>query len=365
MKIGILTFHASHNYGSMLQAYALQHVLSQIGHQNVIINLRTNAQKCLIMPQLEWKHPRSSLLKFLRMPSTSIALQRKYNRFEYFLKNYLRCTQEYSKHEEVEEDIKCQHYDAIIAGSDQIWNTNCIDFNTSYLLDFDLPVRKIAYAPSLGLHPEYLSEADKRLLAKHLIHFHSLSTREERGGKVIKEISGLDAKVVLDPSLLLTKSDYQKLSYQKPIVKGKYIFYYSPIDRPEIFEKASLLSQETGLKIVITQYQPYYKGKNILHINDCGPREFLNIIQHACFTIGKSFHLLAFSIIFEKEFFIVTGDTDSRITNLLNPLGLNNRAISVSQKDLTIPPTIDYTQVQKKMDVLKKGSMDFLKNALM
>lgn len=364
MKIGILTFHASHNYGSMLQAYALQHVLSQMGHQNIIINLRTDAQKCLVMPQLEWEHPKSSLLNFLRMPCTSIALQRKYNRFEYFLKNQLYCTQEYSNREEVEEDIKCQHYDAVIVGSDQIWNTECIDFDASYLLYFNLPIRKIAYAPSLGLHPECLSEADKQFLAKHLIYFHSLSTREERGAKVIKEISGLDAKVVLDPSLLLDKFDYQKLSYQKPIVKGKYIFYYSPIDQPEIFEKALLLSQKTNLKIVTTQYQPYYKGKDILHINDCGPREFLNIVQHACFTIGKSFHLLAFSLIFEKEFFIVTGDTDSRIANLLNPIRLNNRTISLSQKDLAMPPAINYTQVQKRMDALKKDSMNFLKNAL-
>lgn len=364
MKIGILTFHASHNYGSMLQAYAMQCILQKMGHESWIINLRTQAQKSLIMPQLEWKHPKNSLLKLLKAPKTTLELQHKYNRFEYFLKNSLHCTKEYATKEEVEKALQHEHWEAFIVGSDQIWNMNCLDFNTAYLLDFNLSGRKIAYAPSLGLHPEEFKEEDKKLLAKFIIRFNFLSTREERGAKVIKELSGLNAEVVLDPTLLLEKVDYQSLYKQNPIVKGNYIFYYSPIDQPEIFKKALLLSQNTGLKIVTTQYQSYYKGKNIIHINNCGPYEFLNIINYAHYTIGKSFHLLAFSIIFKKNFFIVTGDTDSRITNLLKPLALTNRAISIEQTKIIIPPNIDYAKVYTKLSYLKYKSIEYLKKSL-
>jgi len=364
MKIGIFTFHASHNYGSMLQAFALQSVLHKMGHETWIINLRTKAQKHLIMPLLEWKHPKSSFMKLLIMPQISIQLQHKYNRFEHFLKQKLHCTKEYSTREEVEKALQHEHWDAFIAGSDQIWNTNCIDFDTAYLLNFNLPGRKIAYAPSLGLYPEKIKEESKRLLANHLINFDFLSTREERGASIIKEISGLNAQVVLDPTLLLKKNDYKSLYKHKPIIKTDYIFYYSPIDQPEIFEKALLLSQITGLKIVTTQHQSYYKGRNIIHINNCGPCEFLNIINFAKYTIGKSFHLLAFSLIFEKEFFIVTGDTDSRIINLLEPLNLTNRAISIGQKEITIPATIDYTLIHQKLALLRNSSIIYLKDAL-
>lgn len=364
MKIGILTFHASHNYGSMLQAYALQTILKKMGHESWILNLRTPAQKFLIMPQLEWKHPKSSILRLLKMPKTSILLQRKYNRFESFLKNNLQCTKEYSTREDMCESLRDKHLDAFIVGSDQIWNTNCSDFNTAYLLDFNLPGRKIAYAPSLGLHPETLKEKDKNLLAQFIPKFNFLSTREERGAKVIKEITGLTAKVVLDPTLLLEKKDYSSLYKKTPIIKENYIFYYSPIDQPEIFQKALLLSHATGLKIVTTQYQSYYKGENIIHINDCGPCEFLNILNFSHYTIGKSFHLLAFSLIFEKEFFIITGATDSRVINILKPLELINRAISINQESIIIPPSINYIQVKKRLINLKNDSIEYLKNSL-
>lgn len=364
MKIGILTFHASHNYGSMLQAYALQCVLRKMGHESLIINLRTSAQKMIIMPQLEWKHPRSSIMKLLRHPKTSVELQRKYNRFEKFLSKYLACTSEYSTEESMCESLKNEHFEAFIVGSDQIWNTNCIDFSTAYLLDFHLSGRKISYAPSLGLHPELLKEEDRKLLAQFIPNFDFLSTREERGARVIKEITGLTAKVVLDPTLLLNKTDYCPLYKQTPLIKGDYIFYYSPIDQPEIFKKALLLSHITGLKIVTTQYQSYYRGGDIVHINDCGPCEFLNIVNYSRYTIGKSFHLLAFSLIFEKEFFIVTGDTDSRILNILKLLELTNRTISIVQNYIEIPSPINYDKVQKRIANLKSDSVEFLKKSL-
>ena len=364
MKIGILTFHASHNYGSMLQAYALQHILSLWGHESWIINLRTPIQRFLIQPQLEWKHPRSSLSKLLKAPSTSISLQRKYNRFEHFLKNDLQVTTEYSHHDEVEKAISEDDYDAIIVGSDQIWNTGCADFDNSYLLDFNLSIRRIAYAPSLGPSPEDIKEETRLMLRDAWRRFDYLSTREQRGADIIHALTGHVPQVVLDPSLLLNKEDYTPICSEKRIVSESYIFYYSPVDQPKIFEKVRKFSREVNLKIVITQEQPYHQGENLIRIADCGPREFLNMIQYADYTFGKSFHLLAFSLIFHKEFYMVTGDTDSRLINLLQPLGLINRAIPLDVDRISVAVPINYTHIQAEIRKMRVSSLNYLYSAL-
>ena len=106
MKVGILTFHASHNYGSMLQAYALQKVLSNFGIENEIINFRTEIQKSLIPPHISLRHPRSSLKKLIKGPQKSVSLLSKYNRFEKFLRNYLNVTRELSSAGDVAEFVK-------------------------------------------------------------------------------------------------------------------------------------------------------------------------------------------------------------------------------------------------------------------
>lgn len=364
MKIGILTFHASHNYGSMLQAYALQHILSLWGHENRIINLRTPIQRFLIQPQLEWKHPRASLFKLLKSPCASVSLQRKYNRFEHFLFNDLRITAEYSHHDEVEKAIRMNGYDAVIVGSDQIWNTGCSDFDNSYLLDFDLPIRRIAYAPSLGPSPEEIGADKKIMLCNAWQKIDNLSVREQRGADFIYNLTGRMPQVVLDPSLLLNKEDYAKISSERRVVSGPYIFYYSPIDHPKIFEKVISFSREVNMKIVITQEQPYYQGDNLIRITDCGPREFLNIIKYADYTFGKSFHLLAFSLIYHKEFYMVTGDTDSRLMNLLQSLNLKNRAIPLNANYISLAPRINYAIIQAEIEKMRATSLNYLHNAL-
>lgn len=364
MKIGILTFHASHNYGSMLQAYAIQKELQLLGHDSLIINLRTKIQKGLIPPQISLAHPRNSICKLIKTPGVTLALQRKYSRFEQFLSYDLICSRELANQEAVGMFIQENHFDAVIVGSDQIWNVGCWDFDKSYLLDFDFPIYRIAYAPSLGLNPETFTKEDREMLAKSWAKFNCLSTREQRGAEIIKQACGRDADIVLDPTLLLCGSDYEPLLSEKPVIKEKYIFYYSPIDKPEIFGKAKSLADKTGLKIVVTQKQPYYKGDYLIHVWDCGPRQFLNLLKNAEFTIGKSFHLLAFSLLFHKDFYSITADEDSRLQNLMEPLGLMDRAVPLDLDEIQVLPNIDYSKVDSKLKKMKESSIDYLVDAL-
>lgn len=365
MKIGILTFHASHNYGSMLQAYAMQCILKNMGHESQIINLRNKAQLYLYMQPLQWKHPGDIFRKLTRQPFSYLALQRKYKYFETFIANILNTsTNICSTKEDVNTCIKHEHYDAVLVGSDQIWNPSCVDFDESYFLPFSGAYKKIAYAPSLGPQPEHIKDAQQILFKKYISDFTALSTREQRGADFIQSLTGRKAEVVLDPTLLLDAKDYNPLINKKPIVTGQYIFYYSPVDEPPIFEKAKILSQRTGLPIVITQMRDFYKGANIHFVRSCGPCEYLNILKNATCSIGKSFHLLAFSILFQKEFIMITGDTDSRLMNILQPLGLSNRALNIDSNEITIESEINYEEVFIKLAQLRRKSLEYLKNSL-
>lgn len=363
-KIGILTFHASHNYGSMIQAYALQHILQMRGYDSEIINLRTKIQKGLIKPEIDFSHLKTTFIKIIKHPKRTIALQRKYNCFEHFLTSRLVCSKELHTHAEVEKYIKEVGFETIIVGSDQIWNTFCWDFDRSYLLDFNFPIKRIAYAPSLGTTPEKICGNDLELLRRTLTRFDCLSTREKRGSEFVSNLVGRDCEVVLDPTLLLDKGHYDELLDAKPIIKTDYIFYYTPREESGTFRMAQLLSKKLGYKIVVTQSHPDYVGENVVHLNSCGPKEFLNVIRNASYTVGNSFHLLAFSIIFHRQFLLVSREDDSRMMNLLKPLGLENRLVNIATKSVNLPENIDFSKVDEVMNREKQKSLNYLCDSL-
>lgn len=364
MKTGILTFHASHNYGSMLQAFALQTTIQKMGHECEIINLRTDVQKGLIPPEIIWKRPRATLSKVLTHPKRTILLQNKYNRFESFLNHDLCCSKELHNTDEVSNYISEANFDAIIVGSDQIWNVDCWDFDRSYVLDFNQDFRRIAYAPSLGAHPEKMSEINTELLKKCWRNFDFLSTREIRGSEYVEKLTGMECATVLDPTLLLSESDYNQLSNDEPIIKTPYLFYYTPREEKGTFAFALRYAQLYNLKIIVTQSHQEYIGNNIIRKLDCGPREFLNVVRNSVINIGNSFHLLAFSLMFHKEFIMLSKEEDSRMVNILRPLGLENRLVNpYSKKQLSLS-LIDYTTIISEMVKLRQSSFNFLNGAL-
>ncbi len=365
MKVGVLTFHASHNYGSMLQAYALQHVLGDMGVENEIINLRTSVQRGLIPPAITMSHPRSSLRQLIKLPVKTIKAQKKYNRFERFLSQDLKLTAELDSYDDVEKYIGTHKYDALIVGSDQIWNTGCYDFDKSYVLSFENnDFKRIAYAPSLGSFPEKTPKEKIDWIIGDIKRFDFLSTREQRGADFISPLIDRHVEVVLDPTLLLDQNSYKKLYRGKPIVEGKYLFYYTPREEPGTFDKVREIADKLRLKIVVTQQHPDYVGENIIYKTTCGPREFLNIIANAAFTAGKSFHLMVFSILFHKEFLMVSRDHDSRFTNVLDKLGLSGRIVNPDDRNVVIPSAADFGAIDEKMIELRKSSLDYLRNAL-
>ena len=370
MKIGIITFHASFNYGSMLQAWALQTFLEKQGHEVKIFNYRQKSQKTGYDKPITFSslpNVKRSVKRILLAPATIGSLYRKWNLFDRFMQRWLNLTEEYNTLDE----LKQAHFglDVLITGSDQIWNTTVFDFSEAYFGTFvDGNTMKIAYAPSMGPTPE---SQDVAYLKKLLNGYKAVSVREERTRNFLEDnsICG-NVCVVLDPTMLLDAADYNVLYDKKPLIDGQYVFYYTPGFGPrhEFIREAAYIGKQLGLPVVCDNcYTPgALRGYYNVHPHVAtGPAEFLNLVKNATVVCGASFHLMVFSIIFHKDFYCMNGDVDSRMNNLMKTLCLEDRIWSITDKGRNrIAPT-EYTAASAEAYLREKSkSQEFLKDAL-
>ena len=365
MKIGIITFHAAFNYGSMLQAYALQTYLERLGNVVEIINFRPKSQKKGYPKPISFSNIsnlKSTLKRLILAPKTISPLYKKWSLFDEFLHNYLHLTKEYSSFEELEAEKF--DYDLVVTGSDQIWNTVAFDFDKAYFGKF-LPnsVRKIAYAPSMGPVPE---SQNAELLKSLLKDYSAISVREERTKEYLVE-KGIcqNVSVVLDPTMLLEGKDYDEICDQTPLVEGKYIFYYTPRGvRHEFLSEASKIGEILNIPVICDNcYKPgdLKRYSNVTAYPEVGPAEFLNLIKNAELVCGASFHLMVFSILFNKPFYCMNGDVDSRLNNLMTVCGTTNRIWSICHKNknkLKISSCTNWDNIE----LMRKYSSAFLRN---
>ena len=367
MKIGIITFHASFNYGSMLQAWALQTYLESLGHEVHIVNYRSRIQRLTYHKPIDFHNVENSLSsckRFLLAPSSIQPLNKKWHLFDDFLHNELNLTKEYHTVEELEQANF--DFDLLICGSDQIWNTNAPDSGEAYYGNW-FKGKKISYAASFGQYPEKI---DMDFVKSQLKNFQAIAVREEKTKKAIEQAGlAINIKVVCDPTLLLSAGTYDKLIKETPLIKGKYIFFYTPVGLPyEYFAIANHLAELTNMEIVT---EKAYYPKDLIrypHIHEylpTGPREFLNLVKNATIVCGGSFHLQVFSILFHKDFYCINGDKDARTNNLLQKCGLEDRIISLNRPEISCFSNIrDWQQVDEKIEEIKKSSKQWLSESV-
>ncbi|MBP3819901.1 MAG: polysaccharide pyruvyl transferase family protein [Butyrivibrio sp.] len=353
MKIGILTFVNTTNYGAALQSYALQQVLGQQGQDCEIIDYTCENIDRVHDPK---KASRKGGIKNLLAPILQVPLQKTYDKFMKFKKIYCR----YS--------IPCDRstiasvagkYDRIVVGSDQVWNAVITGDDRSFLLDFlDDDKKKYTYAASIGTG--YFTKLKSEYEA--LINRFQLISIREKGAadQLRKHIGRDDVCVDLDPTLLNRDIWGSLITNDSPY--GKYIFcYFLPKDK-KLIVAIRRFAKENKCKIInLTKSIRRHKG--IHSINVASPIDFLNLIAHAQYVIAGSFHSLCFSLIFHKEFYVVSSpiaDRNSRLTDLLDTLELNNRF--VMQPDYEFQQEkINYDTVDKKLDAEITCSMETIK----
>jgi len=356
-RIGIITFHRAINYGAILQAYALQEAFEKMGCECNIIDYR-NAL-------IESLHKKSILadcrnLKDIgRFIFYSKYQNEKFKKFREFASTRLSLSHAYYSIDELRKETS--EYDRFICGSDQVWNCKNTNFDKSYFLDFtDNTLKKNSYAASFGFSgiPSEYTEEYRTLLKD----FNNISVREWQGNQIISNLIGKNVEVVLDPTMLIKKLEWERIAedYKK---KTNYILLYA-FSRVSTTMKMFIekLSRQTGCEIVYISHSLLNPIK-ATYEKCVGPTEFLGLFKDARYIVTNSFHGTAFSIIFNKDFFLEmlpeSQGVNSRLDNILDVFGLKKRQIVKGENDFIDEP-VDYNKVNQKLLIERQKSLEFL-----
>lgn len=339
-NIAIVTIE-TFNYGNRLQNYALQQTLQSLGY-----SVRT----------LPRSHRKKGLDVIIKRFLQNI-MQTKTSKFRQFDLN-IDFAEDVVRRDEYPLDL-CKKFDYFIAGSDQIWNpyfefvSGKCDF-----LDFAEDRQKISYAASFGV--EEIPEVRKKEYAEYLNKFKAISVREYQGAKIIQNLTGRTVEVVLDPTFLLNKHEWEKVE-KKPCryPSKKYVLIYALGEKNQRFvDRIEQLKKDYEIFDIRSHW--IIEGEIPV-----GPAEFLYLVHNAELILTDSFHATVFSIIFHKKFITYnrTGlDMNSRIRTLSEIFGMDNCLNKYN--DLICETENDYKSIDQIIKNEREKSYAFLKEAL-
>lgn len=370
MKIGTVTFHCAYNFGSALQTYALKKYLTGLGHEVHVVDYRSRDFDGYRI--FRWFGLKSVIADLLFLPGNL----RRRDSFQSFWRSHFDMTERTYAGADAErqlaEDLK--DYDALICGSDQIWNLDCTrgpvpPFFLSFASDES---RKIAYAPSLS-HAKFedcnFTPEDQRNIKAWLNRFDSISVREISVAGQFQQLTDKNIVETLDPTLLLGLQEYRNIQASclpKGLEEGKYIFAYTLWPNDDMIRYLDKLASDRDLTIVYYSRNPiHYKSRSI-NVWGIGPADFLTLIDKADCVVSNSFHATVFSILYGKPFLTFgTEKSSSRMQTLLAKLGLPEEHLLPVHftGDVGIKPFASQLDVAK-LEELRVGSERFLKDAL-
>lgn len=381
--IGLVTCYFHHNYGSMLQAYATEMIMQQMGlpYQTIACKAPINYMKenklLYVIKKLliaDWKM-RLGKMKIERAkkdyPEFAKNWEIRNKAFDQFAETFFHVSPYCKNREELTK--MAENYSAFLVGSDQLWRTDSVEHGYYTLEWVPDHIRKIAYSTSIGVKevPWFQVEKNKRFMNR----FDHIALREQSACDLVYKLTGRKVPVVLDPTLLFTGEQWMDIQKQEPLTDGKYIFCYLLGNNPSQREFIKQVKEKTGYKIVALQQLDDYIPSDEGFADEApyvGPREFLNYIRNAEFVFTDSFHCSVFSILYKKNFFTFSRfaegakqSTNTRIDNLLHITGLEDRRMT---KDKTVDGVINYKGsfdgVDDKLNAYRKLSMEYLHNAL-
>ena len=352
-KIGIITIHSDLNYGAALQAYALNTYLRIKGYESEIINYIKIPNHPRIYP-----FPMNIAYKIMNYP--------RFKRYRKFLKKSVS-SQTYKSLDELMNGFNGD-YNVVISGSDQVWNPTCGGFleklNPAYYLAFASKdkYKKIAYASSVGSY--VFNEKEIPFVKKWLDEYAPLSTRENAGAKQLEGFLKREVKVVLDPTLLLNARQWEDAE-NKVAIKDKYVLVYYIDEIDEVVAYARKIADKHGWKVaMMSNTRKPHPGVD-LNIRFCGPAEFLYLFNHAEYICTNSFHGTAFAVNFNKNFIsVIKRNSPQRAQTLLANVGLSERLLSDINDIDKLSDIIDFTEPNRKLDLLRQDSENYLLNAI-
>lgn len=375
MKINIITLHYAHNYGAVLQAYALKHALINMEHEVNIVNYIPKNDAIKYQKNLKSEMRLRYAIHHLKLITwvkeevqtlqAKVEWKQRVENFNTFINKEL--ISGYMNNQKLSyEEIKKLQVDCFISGSDQVWNSNITgECNPVYYLDFeDNKAKRIAYAASMG-KVKVPNETEKNFLGKWLREIDEISVREEELKKMLELEYGIEKiKVVIDPCLLITADDFNQLKQKSNLENEKYQLAYFINEKGLLKENFKDKDKLNDTKIIEIHWKRQLFQKNKNQRNDLAVSDFLWYIDNAETIYTDSFHGVVLSLIFHKNFYAVF-DKDTRVEDLLTKVGLIERHIlsveNNKEKDIS---EIQWKYVDSQIEKMRKESLDFLEKAL-
>lgn len=368
MKIGIITWFGGPNYGTNLQAIALQRYLRNCGYHVEIINFSPPepAQK---IKKTFWQRVANQPQKYADKYSN-----KKYK--EEITQKLYKIESEVNKNCVFTENVKdesdyiriCNEFDILIFGSDQIWNPNW--YHKYYYADYpEIKAKKVSYAPSLGVL--CINKDQEINIRGSLQSFSSVSVRENQGADIIENITGSRPQVVMDPTFLLDAQQWEDVLEIPQSPNEGYVLSMFLTDNSHHWRAAEKFAKCHHLKHIILPYTGFSYMQRGEIKPDIGLRELLSLIKGAQFILTDSFHITVFSIIFGREFYTFMRFKDdgftsqnTRVINLLELSGLQERMLPYSSCTISEKHNINYDEVTNKLSNEISKSKQYLNEAI-
>ena len=371
MKICLITYHSAYNFGSVLQAYATQKAITDLGHDISIINYRMPSQKNFysLFPKKLGK--KQLLISALTLPMVSRRKLRQ-NKYEKLFTEIFNLTEEVNEPNELTKFKDT--YDVYISGSDQVWNNKSNEYigvdwekyMDPYLLGFTSK-KKISFASS----PESMSKTDIKLIKDKLLQFSNISCREQWSSNLLSDVLGTNVETVLDPTLLLRKDEWIKFcdNWKNPYSDKKYIFYYVFKGMRGLNKDLEIICEmaaERGLQVITSVPLSYViPRKNLINAIDADARDFIGLINNAEYIITNSYHGTLFSVNFNKNFYSLQSEEIeySRVEQMAKRLGFKDRVI-YSLNDIDLDSNVSFQAINENITFYTEKSLNYLKEAI-
>lgn len=353
MKIGILTFHNTTNYGAALQAYALQQKILQLGAECEIVDYHCAAieqREAVALPMFNgglysyacaWKdyfrkHPKYRVVK------------------DFINKNMILSSGSYNKRNV--KNVNCL-YDKFIVGSDMVWELGITDSDTTYMLDFADCCKKYSYAASIGV--DRIANEHFDVVKDNLNSFCQLSVRESHGRNALDRILSKEIRIDVDPTLLHNGEFWSKICEFHNDIPNEFILLYFLDGNGVMLNVARQIAEKKTLPIVLlSDTDVTIEGVNV--VRNCTVEEFLGWIKKATLVITGSYHGMIFSMNFNTQFMYYNRANSSRMESIAQYGKVQNRRIV----DENVYPNdrIDFSKVNPLLDKLRIGSIEYLEN---
>lgn len=357
MKVGILTFHCALNYGAVLQCYALQEYLKSVGHDVYVIDYRPDylVQFYKVNKKENWSEGKDKIRAIVRESVRFPFRVCRHKSFERFIVSNLRL---YSY--KPENDYS--DFDAIIYGSDQIWNPDITGggFDPVFF-GRNVKCRKIVYAASNKNIS--LTDDERKYYMSVLNNFEYIGVRELHLQHLLQPLTLKKVYLNIDPTLLAGEIQFKSLDLSNNFKKD-YVFIYEVATHQAVYKMSKQYAQKRNLKIVVLSSTIY---ANKLQERDqiASPDKWVRYIKYAQIVVTTSFHGVAFSILLKKNFYYVrqNNSSDYRIESILKQLNLMSRIIDMGEEILDTP--IEYSYVQTELNKLRRESVKYIQEALL